>query len=66
VTAPLRSYSNEIATSSAKGFFEGFLSDEQTIKEMIALEVTAIVFTDGIRSWTRDLKTGLLTTRGVE
>ena len=66
VTAPLQSYSNEIATSSAKGFIEGFLPDEQTIKEMIALEVTAIVVTDGKRSWTRDLKTGSLTTKVVE
>jgi len=66
ITAPIQSYSDEMAETFAKGVIEGFLRDEQTTREMIALDITAIVVTDGKRSWRKELKTGMLTTKFLE
>jgi len=58
VKAPLQGYSKEAARAFATSFIESFLADEQSIREMVALDVVSVVITDGKTSWTRDLKTG--------
>jgi len=66
VTAKIKHYAKDAARVFATSFIDSFLASEQTVNNMIALEVKSVVVTDGKRIWTRDLKTGTLTEQEIK